>query len=263
MKNVLPLILSLFALQTVFAQVQIDTALDFSVKDIYGNKIELYELLDQDKLVVIDFFSTSCGPCGLYAPDFQGSFEDFGENAGNVYFLSMCWGDDNAGVAYFDSIHGLTHPSVSGSQGGGNQVHNDYQVISTPTVILISPDRVIVEQQIWEPTRENINAAVIAAGGALLGSDEQNITLEIPMTAYPNPASGHLAFSFRALEGAYFYITLTGLSGTLAHTSPRQYSRAGEVQFHVDAGHLMRGFYIATLMQNDRPAGSMRILLLD
>lgn len=44
---------------TLNAQTLLDTALNFSVKDPYGNTIELFDILDEDKIVVIDFFSTT------------------------------------------------------------------------------------------------------------------------------------------------------------------------------------------------------------
>jgi hypothetical protein len=57
-KNVL---LSIFAF--IFfganAQTLLDTAVNFSVKDVYGNSIELFAYLDDDKIVVIDFFASS------------------------------------------------------------------------------------------------------------------------------------------------------------------------------------------------------------
>ena len=40
------------------AQTTLDTALNFSVKDTYGNTINLFDVLDEQKIVVIDFFST-------------------------------------------------------------------------------------------------------------------------------------------------------------------------------------------------------------
>src|SRR5210317_2190594 len=116
MKRYILLLFLILGFQIVSAQVPIDTAIDFSVKDVSGLTVDLFEILDEGKLVAINFFSTSCGPCTEYAPDFQDSYEDFGENEGNVFFVSICWGDNNAGVAHFDSIYGLTHPSVSGSQ---------------------------------------------------------------------------------------------------------------------------------------------------
>lgn len=49
---------SLFAL-TINAQTLLDTALNFIVKDTYGNTLELYDILDEGKMVAIDFFSTT------------------------------------------------------------------------------------------------------------------------------------------------------------------------------------------------------------
>jgi len=37
----------------------LDTALNFSVKDTHGDIYELYNILDEGKMVVIDFFSTT------------------------------------------------------------------------------------------------------------------------------------------------------------------------------------------------------------
>lgn len=59
MKKLLFLVLgSLFAL-SISAQTMLDTALNFSVKDTYGEIYELYPILDEGKMVVIDFFSTT------------------------------------------------------------------------------------------------------------------------------------------------------------------------------------------------------------
>ncbi|MCD4682718.1 MAG: hypothetical protein K8R86_05510 [Bacteroidales bacterium] len=41
------------------AQTILDTALNFTVKDTYGNTIELFDILDAGQMVVIDFFSTT------------------------------------------------------------------------------------------------------------------------------------------------------------------------------------------------------------
>ena len=41
------------------AQTTLDTAVNFSVKDTYGNNINLFDILNEGKIVVIDFFSTA------------------------------------------------------------------------------------------------------------------------------------------------------------------------------------------------------------
>ncbi|MCD4729404.1 MAG: peroxiredoxin family protein [Bacteroidales bacterium] len=59
MKKLLFAILGSFIVMSVNAQTLLDTALNFTVKDTYGNTLMLYDILDEGKIVVIDFFSTT------------------------------------------------------------------------------------------------------------------------------------------------------------------------------------------------------------
>ncbi|MFH1119112.1 MAG: redoxin domain-containing protein [Bacteroidota bacterium] len=147
------------------SQVAIDTALDFTVKDLTSKQHHLYGYLDAGNYVVIDFFTANCGPCQTYASEVSASYDYFGCNGGNVVFLGMNWGSDNQAVYEFDSIWGANYPSVSGLQGGGNNVVDAYQVQSYPSVVLIAPDRTILNDHIWPPETGIINAEVMAAGG--------------------------------------------------------------------------------------------------
>lgn len=59
MKKFLFAIIGSFITLSINAQTLLDTALNFSVKDTYGNTLMLYDILDEGKIVVIDFFSTA------------------------------------------------------------------------------------------------------------------------------------------------------------------------------------------------------------
>jgi len=263
MKKLTFLIVLFVSFYLASGQTQLDTALNFSVKDIYGNNIELFEILDEDKIVVIDFFSTTCGFCILYAPDFQASYEDFGENEGNVYFMKIAWGADNEAVAYFDSLYNATTPSVSGLEGGGNQVYNDYMVQATPTVIVITPDRVIQDQHVWEPTNQNINAAVIAAGGTLVGindlSEENGITLNI----YPNPSTGQVNIQFDLVQSAHIRFEVYDVNGNRVFENPEQAYVSGQNNLSVNLSNLSSGIYFIHQYRNGKQEQSRRIVLLD
>lgn len=59
MKKLLFVMIGSFIVLSLNAQTLLDTAINFSVKDTYGNTIDLYDILDEGKMVVIDFFSTT------------------------------------------------------------------------------------------------------------------------------------------------------------------------------------------------------------
>jgi len=244
------------------AQTQLDTALNFSVKDIHGNTIELFPILDGGNFVVIDFFSTSCSSCALYAPDLQASYEDFGENSGNVFFLSIAWGDDNAGVAYFDSIHGITLPSVSGSQGGGNDVHELFQVLSTPTAILIAPDREIIEKYIWEPSHENLNEAILAAGGYPVGLYEGSDMVEADgMLLFPNPSEGPVSIRFVLEHASKCHIEVINMAGERVYESTPMNYPSGTHLLASDLASLIPGTYLLKLMIDGHPLFFSRLIM--
>jgi thiol-disulfide isomerase/thioredoxin len=151
------------------AQTSLDTAANFTVKDVTGTTHRLNEYLEQDKIVVIDFFTITCGPCVTYAPLISESYTHFGCNTSNVIFLGINWGADNAGVTNFDSVNGVQYPGISGTEGNGNHVVADYGILSYPTVIIIKPDSYIAEQYIWPPSTDHLDSLIVLHGGILSG----------------------------------------------------------------------------------------------
>jgi len=59
MKKILLSIVLFIVVMIGTAQTTLDTAVNFSVKDTYGNTLDLFDILDAGKIVVIDFFSTA------------------------------------------------------------------------------------------------------------------------------------------------------------------------------------------------------------
>ena len=63
----------LFALIFCFFQLAANaqignTAPDFTATDTHGETHTLYDYLEDGKIVVLDFFYTTCGPCQFYTP---------------------------------------------------------------------------------------------------------------------------------------------------------------------------------------------------
>lgn len=59
MRKIFALLFGLLVAGSLSAQTPLEEAVDFHVKDLEGNVIELFPLLDDQHIVVIDFFSTS------------------------------------------------------------------------------------------------------------------------------------------------------------------------------------------------------------
>ena len=259
MKKLTLLLIAIITASISFAQTTLTEAVNFHVKTIYGETIWLFPLLDdEDKIVVVDFFSTTCGPCQDYAPDFQACYEKFGYNESNVYFMGINWGNDNNGVKEFDSIFGLTFPTASGSQGGGNIVFGDYDILSYPTVLLITPDHNIVEQYIWYPNEENITNAVLAAGGIMVGSNE--ITeLKGELKTYPNPVSDKGIIEFELQNSAKIKLAIYNILGNQVYSTNEQYFEKGINKIPFFVNELSSGYYFAKITTSNGNIFTTRI----
>ena len=237
----------------LFSQTTLDTAVNFHVKTIDGDPIFLFDLLDnENKIVVIDFFSTSCGPCQMYAPEFQSSYDDFGENAGNVYFMSINWGSNNQAVREFDSTYNLTFPSVSGTQGGGNGVFTNYNILSYPTVIVIVPEEhLIVNQEIVPPVHDSINNAVIAAGGLPVGLKEKNSSTS-ELTIFPNPVRDKTTIKLHLQNKSQVLLSIFDLLGRAKGSLLQKTYSAGDVSIPIDLNYLKDGIYFVNISYGNR-----------
>lgn len=150
MKRKLPIIsllLILFAFQPK-AQTSLNTAVDFTATDCYGQEISLFEILDSGKYVLIDFFFTTCAPCQQIVPYVKEAYEKLGCNQHDVFFMEITDYDNNDACMEWVNQYGIEYPTI-GTEGGGVSIRQKYGIDGFPTLILIAPDRSIVEKDIF------------------------------------------------------------------------------------------------------------------
>lgn len=138
-----------FALGVMQGQTSLDTALNFTVQDTEGNPFCLFSKLDQGHPVVLVFLSTQLPSCVGIVPDLNTIFKMYGCNQGDAYFLALDKGSTDEDVQAFIETYGSLLPHASGADGGGNAVFNAYNIGAFPTVVLIGPDRVILNKDIF------------------------------------------------------------------------------------------------------------------
>jgi len=163
------IILSLFTLLIAFgmqAQVSLTTAPDFTVTTLEGDVVNLYDILDGGQHVVLDLMGYWCGPCCDIAPDVKSLYEDYGCNEGDLFFLSVDDVGSDQLCENFETSCGSQDgaPMASGAMGGGAAVHNMYSPAFVPTLVLIAPDRSIVDNDIWPDVVGETNQLAAANG---------------------------------------------------------------------------------------------------
>jgi thiol-disulfide isomerase/thioredoxin len=195
-----------------------DTAAGFTVKDVAGITYRLQDELDAGQMVLLDFFTITCGPCVTYAPEISASYTHFGSNSSNVTFLGINWGADNAGVSNFGTANGVLYPEASGLEGNGNAVNAAYGIVSYPTVMLITPDGLIAEPFIWPPSTVHLDSLISAYGGILAsGTAEKGVQSadaepdRLIVSLYPVPADICIHFRLRRpFRGMAALFTMNG-----------------------------------------------------
>lgn len=130
------------------AQCPITEAVDFNTTDCHGNQVHLFDILDNGQNVLIDFFYTTCGPCQQATPKVAEAYTRLGCNMHDVFFIEISPSDGDAALQNWCNNYGIEYPTI-GTSGGGNSICSQYGIPAYPTVILITPDRSIVIQDLW------------------------------------------------------------------------------------------------------------------
>lgn len=191
LKTILPISIFVALSLSIHAQIG-NPAPNFTVTDTHGDTHRLYDYLDSGKVVVLDFFFTTCVPCQFYSPQVNLAYEKYGCNTAEVFFMAIDYNDTNAEVLAYDQQYNIEYPSISGLNGGGNAVVNQYNISGFPTFYVIDSSRTIV-QQIDPPTLQVFDfrfeqLGIVPAECNL--SATKGVATPESLDIFPNPVAG-------------------------------------------------------------------------
>lgn len=233
------------------AQTTLTQAVDFTVTDLNSTSHNLFSLLGSGKYVCLDFFFTTCPPCQATVPYFKQTFTNYGCNQGQIYFMSIDNGDNNALVTGYETtyIGGPSgFPVVSGVEGGGSTVCSAYGITAYPTYILIAPNHSIIEQDMWPISSSAdfdayFSAHALAQQPCPTSIAEQEELFDV--TLFPNPASNVLTIQTTAALNSYQVVDALGKE--VAAESLTQ----GPGRFEINIANLESGIYFITVTGAD------------
>ncbi len=120
---------------------------DFTVTDIEGNVFNLYEKLDEGKIVILNIFATWCGPCWNYSQkgELEKIWNQFGPSGTDEVFIFYIESDPtttiedirgNGSSTYGDYTEHISFPVFNSAL-----VNNSYEINNYPTVYMICPNK--------------------------------------------------------------------------------------------------------------------------
>lgn len=174
-----------------------DVVPDFTVTDLNGQQHSLYEYTSAGKYVLLDFFAYWCGPCMATAPTINEFYHTYGCNAGDVIVLGLEYEGSDEQTHQFEASAGIDdenpYPTASGVNGAAAAVHATYGAAAFPTIVAITPDNVVIDNDIWPIADVNTIINTFPAGSinpmiCLVNTAEENAN-ETAVDVYPNPAN--------------------------------------------------------------------------
>lgn len=255
-KTLLSFLTSMIMLSSM-AQTNLTTAVDFTVTDTKGVSHNLFNYLNAGKYVCIDFFYKDCPACASTAPYYQGAYENFGCNQGNVIFLAISSHDDDATLTTYANDHSYTYPMINSSTGGGSTVHSAYGISATPTYILIAPDKSVAENDMWPLASAQTLIGFITPHGGIAQAcvNSVNESHKIEFTAYPNPATNRLFVNAPAYQKMQFEVV-----DVLGQSVFKKELGASNGLFELNIASLNQGVYFVRCISNAQIVETVKMI---
>ncbi len=249
MKKFFTLLFTVLAINLSTAQITLTEAVDFTVTDIHGVEHNLFEILDGGQYVMIDLFAYWCGPCCSTAPKIKQTYEDYGCNTGDLFVIGMEADGTTAQTEEFETNCGSAgaQPVISGLDGGGSEVVDAYGPAAFPTIILIAPDRTILEQDIWPYDNSNVDVMLEGYGlekqeCGIVGVEELSQINAVQLS--PNPVHEVAMLNVELAETADLDIEIFNITGQTVYQNFVGQKTVGNHQLELPTTNLATGTYL-------------------
>lgn len=140
---------------TLFGQLAYKSiAPDFTAKDLNGVEHNLYDLLDDGKIVILDIFATWCGPCWNYHNQhiLADIYDQYGPAGTDEIYVFAIEGDPSTNVTCLTTSNGCNSSTFGDWTAGvpypimdNAQIADDYGISYYPTIYMVYPNKKVQE----------------------------------------------------------------------------------------------------------------------
>lgn len=120
--------------------------IDFTMMSIDGKSVKLSDVVSANKLTLVDFWASWCGPCRAEMPAVVRAYEDFKDKGLAIVGVSL----DQDAKAWTDAVNklGMKWIQVSDLKGWQSEAAHAYSVDAIPACVLIDSEGVIVARNL-------------------------------------------------------------------------------------------------------------------
>jgi len=121
-------------------QPMVGSTMDIAFTSTAGDEIDLSKM--NDKVVLVDFWATWCGPCVAEMPTVIAAYEKYQDKGFEVIGISL--DQDMEALDKFTKERGMTWPQYFDGKGWENTIAGKYGISGIPATFLIGKDGKIV-----------------------------------------------------------------------------------------------------------------------
>jgi thiol-disulfide isomerase/thioredoxin len=249
------------------------TCPDFTLTDSKGNAHNLYNYCNQGKYVLVDFFAYWCGPCQQTAPKIEQLYLKYGCNSGDIIVLGneSDPGGTLANLNSFDAAAGLsttnTYPAGFGTAGTNAANGTLYGVTAYPTIVLIGPDKKMINNDIWPiSTIADIEAkfpanAMHAKTCAPLSINE-NVKDISNAFITPNPAQAQANLHLDLTKAVTIQYQVVDVAGKIVYQSSNILFTTGTSNLSIPVHQFTAGLYMVNVLANHQKYATIKLNVL-
>jgi len=122
----------------------------FAFTDLKGNEVDLEAM--KDKVVLVDFWATWCGPCIAELPSVKAAYESYKDRGFEIIGISL--DDDKAALEAFVAKNDMPWPQYFDGKGFENELAQRYGISQIPATFLVGRNGKIIAADLRGPALE-------------------------------------------------------------------------------------------------------------
>lgn len=263
MKQFFTLVFALLLSTSIFAQTD---AVDFTVTDLDGNEHNLFSILDEGKVVVLDCSATWCPPCwGFHGEHYlQDIHEKYGPD-----------GTDQVRVIFYEADASTSLEDLQGTGGNtlGNWLEGStypyineapislsgsvYWPLGFPTINVIDPTSKQIIADLYDPWVAGGGLAAMEEiiEGAFPTTSSTEALEEINVSVYPNPFTENVTIDLTNADFDFTSIQVLDITGNLV----QEVRVDNQNIISINTGDFTSGVYLINVLNSNEIVGTKKI----